>query len=120
VVRHLPRVLADQVGSISLTAVATVSARPSTTGSPRPTMPALVWTFRNSQRGWTRNVSSLVTLSGSRALTGASFSWPAATAARPAAAAAAAPAAITSRRFMVVFPPKKYDWPSYYPGVREG
>src|SRR5262245_54107032 len=70
-------------------------------------MPALVWTFRNSQRGWTRIVSSFVTLSGSRALTGAFFSCPAATAAKPAAAAAAAPAAITSRRFMAVLPPKK-------------
>src|SRR4029077_2944455 len=34
-------------------------------GSPRPTMPALVWTFRNNHRGLTRNVSSFVTLSGS-------------------------------------------------------
>src|SRR5205814_927616 len=29
-------------------------------GSPSPTMPALVWTLRNNQRGFTRNVSSFV------------------------------------------------------------
>ena len=39
-----------------------MSARPSVIGSPRPTIPALVWIFRNSQRGLTRNVSSLVML----------------------------------------------------------
>ena len=42
-------------------AVATVFARPSTIGSPSPVMPALVWIFRNSQRGLTRKVSSFVT-----------------------------------------------------------
>src|SRR5262249_53781888 len=47
-------------GSISLTAVAQVSARPSVIGSPSPTTPALVWTLRNSQRGLTRKVSSFV------------------------------------------------------------
>ena len=65
VMDDLPGVLADQVGRDLLDCLATVSARPSTTGSPSPTMPALVCTLRNSQRGWTRNVSSLVILSGS-------------------------------------------------------
>src|SRR5262245_50395822 len=41
-------------------AVATVSARPSSMGSPRPTKPSSVWTLRKSQRGFTRKVSSLV------------------------------------------------------------
>src|SRR4051812_20299504 len=36
-------------------------------------MPALVWTFRNSQRGLTRKVSSFVILSGSLRATGASL-----------------------------------------------
>ena len=41
---------------------AQVRARPSVTGSPRPTMPASVWIFRKSQRGLTRKVSSFVIL----------------------------------------------------------
>src|SRR5438876_10322914 len=44
-------------------------------------MPALVWTFRNSQRGLTRNVSNFVILSGSFWGIGASLptrSWAAA------------------------------------------
>src|SRR5947209_4682731 len=44
----------------SATASATVRARPSRIGSPRPTRPSSVYIFRNSQRGLTKNVSSLV------------------------------------------------------------
>src|SRR5262249_53915802 len=68
---------------------AQVFARPSTIGSPRPTMPALVWTFRNSQRGRTRKVSSFVILSGSLRATGAPL--PALSSAAPAWARAAPP-----------------------------
>src|SRR2546423_8031161 len=45
---------------ISRTAARTVSARPSTTGSPQPLIPSSVLTLRNSQRGATRNVSTPV------------------------------------------------------------
>src|SRR4051794_38642224 len=41
------------------TAARTTSARPSTTGSPHPTMPSSVCTRQKSQRGGTRNVSIL-------------------------------------------------------------
>src|SRR3954453_18687241 len=44
----------------SCTAARTVSARPSTTGSPQPQTPSSVLTLRNSQRGATRNVSTPV------------------------------------------------------------
>src|SRR5690606_4550799 len=42
----------------SSTHAATVSARPSTIGSPHPTIPSLVVIFRNSHRGGTLNNSS--------------------------------------------------------------
>src|SRR3982074_3550507 len=46
-------------------------------GSPRPTIPTLVWIFRNLHRGFTRNVSSLVILSFSFGVIGAllPFDW---------------------------------------------
>ncbi len=62
VVRDPPRILADQVRLDLLDRVCSVSARPSTIGSPRPTIPASVWILRNSQRGLTRKVSSFVTV----------------------------------------------------------
>ena len=63
VVDDLARVLADEVGLDLLDRRRRrSSARPSTIGSPRPTIPASVWTLRNSQRGLTRKVSSLVIL----------------------------------------------------------
>src|SRR3712207_9031220 len=46
--------------SISSTAVRTVSARPSTIGSPQPTSPSSVVTLRNSQRGGTLKHSMLL------------------------------------------------------------
>src|SRR5579875_1219545 len=60
-------------GAISLTASAQVLARPSRIGSPNPVMPALVWIFKNNQRGLTRKVSSLVIFRGSLAAMGASL-----------------------------------------------
>src|ERR1022692_4300225 len=60
-------------GSISFTASAHVRARPSVIGSPKPTIPAFVCTLRNNHRGFTRKVSSLVTLRLSFGEMGASF-----------------------------------------------
>src|SRR5438105_1930821 len=74
-------------------------------GSPRPVMPAFVWTLRNNQRGWTRNVSSLVIFRPSRPGTGAFRSSGAARAERPAAAVAA----MTSRRFSMIGSPRTYS-----------
>ena len=78
-------------------ASAQVFARPSTMGSPRPTRPASVCIFRNSQRGLTKNVSSLVILSPSENGTGAAD--PDCANAAPAAIPAAAPCN-TERRWM--------------------
>src|SRR5207244_536124 len=72
-----------------------VSARPSTTGSPSPTIPAFVWTLRNSHRGLTRKVSSLVIFSGSFLATGASLPTCASTA-RSAGPNAAQPSPATA------------------------
>ena len=53
--------IADEMWSTVLrTAVSTVRARPSTIGSPQPTIPSSVCIFRNSQRGFTWKRSSLV------------------------------------------------------------
>src|SRR5712692_1917198 len=92
-------------GSISFTASRQVSARPSVIGSPCPTMPALVCTLRNSQRGLTRVISSLVTFKLSLGEMGASLPtrcWAAASAASKAASPAPAKAlAMTDRREVI-------------------
>lgn len=56
---------ADECDSInSATAARTVSALPTTIGSPQPMTPSSVSIFRNSQRGGTLNTSKLVIFTG--------------------------------------------------------